>query len=99
MLGNFAYAMARMLGRVQGGRINPGSRNVPSFPRAFSGNPVSFRASNLPEALQQLRRGLLREPGGDRLMAQALAIIPTAGLEAVLVAVELTLENAPSLGG
>jgi transposase len=54
--------------------------------------------ADLPEALQQLRCGLLREPGGDRLMAQVLAIIPTAGLEAVLVAVELALENAPPSG-
>ena len=31
-------------------------------------------------------------------MAQVLAIVPGAGLEAVLVAVELALENAPPLG-
>ncbi|MDR0777417.1 MAG: IS21 family transposase [Azonexus sp.] len=54
--------------------------------------------ADLPEALQQLRRGLLRAPGGDRLMAQVLAIVPTVGLEAVLVAVELALENAPPSG-
>jgi transposase len=52
---------------------------------------------DLPEPLQRLRRGLLRESGGDRLMAQVLALVPTAGLEAVLVAVELALESsAPS---
>jgi hypothetical protein len=51
--------------------------------------------ADLPEALQQLRRGLLREPGGDRVMAQVLAIVPTAGLDAVLVAVELALESGP----
>ena len=49
--------------------------------------------ADLPEALQQLRRGLLRQAGGDRLMAQVLAIVPMAGLEAVLVAVELALER------
>jgi hypothetical protein len=54
--------------------------------------------ADLPEALQQLRRGLLRQPGGDRLMAQVLAIVPKAGLEAVLVAVELALENSPPSG-
>jgi hypothetical protein len=54
--------------------------------------------ADLPDALQRLRRGLLREPGGDRLMAQVLAIVPTAGLEAVLVAVELALESAPPSG-
>ena len=54
--------------------------------------------ADLPEALQQLRRGLLREPGGDRVMAQVLAIVPTAGLDAVLVAVELALESGPPSG-
>ena len=47
----------------------------------------------MPEPLQQLRRSLLRDPGGDRVMAQVLAIVPTAGLDAVLVAVELALES------
>ena len=50
---------------------------------------------DLPEPLQRLRRGLLRHAGGDRVMAQVLAIVPTAGLEAVLVAVELALEAGP----
>jgi transposase len=54
--------------------------------------------ADLPEPLQQLRRGLLRESGGDRVMAQVLAIVPTAGLDAVLVAVELALESAPPSG-
>lgn len=51
--------------------------------------------ADLPEPLQRLRRGLLRHPGGDRVMAQVLAIVLTAGLEAVLVAVELALEAGP----
>ena len=50
--------------------------------------------ADLPEALQRLRRALLREDGGDRAMAKVLAMVPTAGLEAVLVAVELALETA-----
>lgn len=54
--------------------------------------------ADLPEPLQQLRRALLREPGGDRIMAQVLAIVPSAGLDAVLVAVELALESAPPSG-
>lgn len=54
--------------------------------------------ADLPVALQQLRRGLLRQAGGDRVMAQVLAIVPVAGLEAVLVAVELALEAAHRLG-
>ena len=54
--------------------------------------------ADLPEPLRQLRRALLREPGGDRVMAQVLAIVPTAGLGAVLVAVELALESAPPSG-
>jgi len=49
--------------------------------------------ADLPAPLQQLRRGLLREAGGDRVMAQVLALVPQAGLEAVLVAVELALES------
>jgi hypothetical protein len=52
----------------------------------------------MPEALQQLRRGLLRHSGGDRVMAQMLAIVATAGLDAVLVAVELALETGPPSG-
>jgi hypothetical protein len=51
--------------------------------------------ADLPEPLQRLRRGLFTEPGGDRLMAQVLALVFGAGLEAVLVAVELALESAP----
>jgi transposase len=54
--------------------------------------------ADLPEPLQQLRRALLREDGGDRVMAQVLAIVPGTGLDAVLVAVELALENAPPSG-
>ena len=49
----------------------------------------------MPEPLQRLRRGLLRHAGGERVMAQVLTIVLTAGLEAVLVAVELALESGP----
>jgi hypothetical protein len=35
----------------------------------------------------------MRHAGGDRLMAQVLAAVPTAGLPAVLVAVELVIES------
>jgi len=49
--------------------------------------------ADLPAPLQALRQGLLREPGGDRIMAQVLALVPQAGLEAVLVSVELALET------
>lgn len=53
--------------------------------------------AQMPEALQQLQRALLRREGGDRVMAQVLAAVPRAGLEAVLVAVTLVLETgAPS---
>jgi len=51
--------------------------------------------NDVPEPLQRLRRGLLRNPGGDRVMAQVLAIVLSAGLDAVLVAVELALETGP----
>lgn len=53
---------------------------------------------DLPEPLQRLRRVLLREAGGDRVMAQVLALVPSAGLEAVLVAVELALEGVSPSG-
>jgi transposase len=42
--------------------------------------------ADMPEALQRLRRGLLRQTGGDRVMAQVLAIVATAGLDEVIVA-------------
>jgi transposase len=49
--------------------------------------------ADLPESLQQLRRALLPRAGGDRVMAQVLAAVPTFGLEAVLVAVDLALQS------
>jgi len=54
--------------------------------------------ADLPEPLQQLRRALLREQGGDRVMAQVLALVPRTGIDTVLVAVELALESAPPSG-
>jgi hypothetical protein len=48
--------------------------------------------------LQRLRKSLLRESGGDRLMAKVLALVPSAGLDAVLVSVELALEAMPPSG-
>jgi hypothetical protein len=53
---------------------------------------------DLPEPLARLRRALLQHAGGDRLMAQVLALVPVAGLDAVLVAVELALERAGPSG-
>ena len=44
-----------------------------------------------PESLQRLRKSLLRHPGGDRTIAQILASVPQAGLDAVLVPVDLVL--------
>ena len=49
--------------------------------------------TDLPAPLLKLRQGLLRHAGGDRVMAQVLAAVPTAGLAAVLVAVELVVES------
>jgi len=54
--------------------------------------------ADMPEVLQRLRRGLLRQAGGDRVMAQVLAIVTTAGLDAVLVAAELAMESSPPSG-
>jgi DNA replication protein DnaC len=47
----------------------------------------------MPAPLKQLKLGLMRHAGGDRVMAQVLAAVPTAGLEAVLVAVALVIES------
>ncbi|ESW36669.1 integrase [Pseudomonas taiwanensis SJ9] len=49
--------------------------------------------ADLPKPLQQLKRGLRRHGNGDRVMTQVLAAVPIAGLDAVLVAVELVLES------
>jgi hypothetical protein len=49
--------------------------------------------ADMPAPLLRLQQALLRRPGGDRVMAQVLAAVPTAGLDAVLVAVELVLES------
>ena len=48
--------------------------------------------ADMPQAQPRLCCGLLRRSGGDRVMAQVLALVPTAGLEAVLAA-ELALES------
>ena len=49
--------------------------------------------ADLPSPLQRLRGALLRREGGDRVMAKVLSAVPSFGLEAVLVAVELVLES------
>jgi len=49
--------------------------------------------ADMPAPLKQLKLGLMRHAGGDRVMAQVLAAVPTAGLEAVLVAVALVIES------
>jgi hypothetical protein len=52
----------------------------------------------LPEPLAKLRVALLRHAGGDRLMAQVLALVPVACLDPVLVAADLALEHAGPSG-
>ncbi len=49
--------------------------------------------ADMPQPLQQLKLGLMRHDGGDKVMAQVLAAVPTSGLEEVLVAVELVVES------
>jgi hypothetical protein len=49
--------------------------------------------ADLPDSLQRLRQALIRRHGGDRVMAQVLAAVPTFGLEAVLVAIDLVLQS------
>jgi hypothetical protein len=46
-----------------------------------------------------LQQALLHQEGGDRVMAQVLAEVPSKGLDAVLVAAELVLESAPPGAG
>jgi hypothetical protein len=53
---------------------------------------------DMPPVLQQLRQSLMRYPGGDRAMADILAVVPRAGLEAVLVAVAIALEDVTPSG-
>ena len=48
---------------------------------------------DMPEPLVRLQRLLLKREGGDRVMSQVLCAVPKAGLESVLVAVELVLES------
>ena len=49
--------------------------------------------AELPAPLLTLKRALLRHAGGDRVMAKVLTAVPTFGLDAVLVAVELVIES------
>ena len=49
--------------------------------------------ADMPAPLRQLKLGLLRHDGGDRVMAQLFACVPVAALEAVLVALYLVLES------
>ena len=52
----------------------------------------------MPEAFKRLQAILLRKPGGDAIMAQVLSAVPTHGVDAVLVAVELALEAGKPSG-
>ena len=54
--------------------------------------------ADMPAPLLRLRHALLRDEGGDRVMAKVLALVPSAGLDAVLVAVELAFESGPPSG-
>jgi hypothetical protein len=54
-----------------------------------NGAPIQVHA----RSLQQAAAVLLRQPHGDRVMAQVLAAVTLHGLEAVLVAVELALQS------
>ena len=49
--------------------------------------------ADLPVPMQKLRGLLLKREGGDRIMAKVLSAVPSHGLDAVLVAVELVLES------
>ena len=49
-------------------------------------------AKAMPEPLLELQRHLLKNIGGDRVMAKVLSAVILHGLEPVLVAVELALQ-------
>lgn len=49
--------------------------------------------AELPDACKRLQQHLLRIPGGDREMVEVLALVLPHDEEAVLVAIELALEN------
>jgi len=53
---------------------------------------------DMPEVLQRLRIALMRQPDGDRTMADVLTCVPQAGLDAVLVSVSLALEDVTPSG-
>jgi transposase len=53
---------------------------------------------HMPDAFKRLQTLLLRKAGGDAIMAQVLAAVPTHGLPAVQVAVELALEAGKPSG-
>ena len=50
--------------------------------------------ADMPAPLKRLRQDLMRHAGGQRIMAQVAGRpVPTAGLNAVLVAVQLVIES------
>lgn len=49
--------------------------------------------AGMPSPPGMLQGALLRRPGGDRLMAEVLACVPTFGLDAVVAAAERVLES------
>lgn len=53
---------------------------------------------DMPEPLQRLRAALMRHEGGDRTMAEVLAMVPQSGLDGVLVAASLVLEDVTPSG-
>jgi transposase len=54
--------------------------------------------ADMPAPLLHLQRYLLKQSGGDRVMVEVLAAIPTHGLEAVVIAAELALESGRPSG-
>ena len=71
---------------------------VPLLERKLGALRIGAPFAELPEPLKGMRRTLLRETGGDRVMAKILALVAGAGLDAALVAVELALEGRPLSG-
>ena len=76
----------------------PNTSDWPHYIPSIQRKPGALRNGapfqDMPEPIQRLRLALLREPGGDRVMAKVLALVPESGLDAVVIAVELAVAHA-----
>ena len=66
---------------------------IPLIERKSGALCIGAPFADLPKPLLLLNRGLRSHSNGDRVMTQVLAAVPIAGLDPVLMAVELVLES------